>query len=163
MYLHIWRSSSGFFSGSEDIVKHIVVHFSIHLCGKIDNVYGDIFSYTAMYYITDHQSIALIMKDTWNLGGSGCQDLACPSKLSVVLAITYTWGTVLFYWLPPEGCWPCRKWFLTPDTRDYASNFGYPSKKDQCVDLENTCTVGNATICCFKDNPEGIIAWSKYM
>ena len=31
---------------------------------------------------------------------------------------------------------------------------GYPSKKDQCVVLENTCTVGNATLC-FKDNPSG--------
>ena len=34
----------------------------------------------------------------------------------------------------------------------------YPLKK-----LENTCTVGNARICCFKDNPEGIIARSKEM
>ena len=33
---------------------------------------------------------------------------------------------------------------------------GYPSKKEQCVVLDNICTVGNAKLCCFKDNLEGI-------
>ena len=36
-----------------------------------------------------------------------------------------------YYFVSQEGCWPCRKWFLTPDTREYGSTLGYPSKKDQ--------------------------------
>ena len=46
--------------------------------------------------------------------------------------------------------------FGYPSKLGVVLTLGYPSKKGQCVVLENTCTVGNATLCCFKDNPEGI-------
>ena len=41
--------------------------------------------------------------------------------------------TVLFHRLSLERCWPCRKWFLTPDIREYESNGGvFLEKRPLC-------------------------------